>query len=60
MLPQPGRHQPSALEGVKSRMRPFKGVATKYLAGYLAWVRFFDRDDSHEAARTFLLDAFKG
>jgi transposase-like protein len=45
---------------MKSRMRPFKGVATKYLAGYLAWARFFDRDDGHEAARAFLVDAFNG
>jgi hypothetical protein len=39
-------------------MRPFKGVATKYMTGYLAWVRFFDRDDCSGAARAYLLDAF--
>jgi hypothetical protein len=43
---------------MKGRMRALEGVATKYLAGYLAWVRFFDRNDGSGAARAFLLDAF--
>jgi transposase-like protein len=43
---------------VKARMRGFRGVATKHLPVYLAWVRFFDRNDSNEAARVFLLEAF--
>lgn len=44
---------------IKGRLRPFKGVATKYLSGYLAWARFFDRDDGAAAGRAFLLDAFE-
>lgn len=43
---------------VKGRMRGFRGVATKHLAAYLGWIRFFDRDDAPETARRFLLDAF--
>jgi hypothetical protein len=44
---------------VKSRMRGFRGVATRHLPAYLAWVRFFDRDNSNEAARALLLEAFE-
>jgi len=40
----------------KGRMRVFRGVATKNLAQYLGWVRFFDRLPDGGAER-FLLDA---
>lgn len=43
---------------VRGRMRVFKGVATKYLDGYLAWIRFFDCAPERDAAKAFLLDAF--
>jgi hypothetical protein len=39
-------------------MRAFRGIATKYLAVYLGWIRFFDRAKLDGAARRFLLDAF--
>jgi len=40
----------------KRRMSVFRGVATKHLAPYLGWVRFFDRPLDGGAER-FLLDA---
>ena len=43
---------------VKSKMRGFRGVASKHLTAYLAWIRFFDRDDGPETSARFLLDAF--
>jgi transposase-like protein len=43
---------------VKARMRVFRGIATKYLAVYLGWIRFFDRAKLDGAPRRFLLDAF--
>ena len=42
---------------IKGWMRPFRGVATKYLPAYLAWFRFFDQHASREASLQFLLDA---
>jgi len=42
---------------VKNRMRPFRGVATRYLGMYLGWVRFFDRASDERSGRRFFLDA---
>jgi transposase-like protein len=56
-----GRYHIQNANALHSRMRrwffPFRGVATKYLAQYLAWFRFFDRHADRERPRHFLLDA---
>jgi transposase-like protein len=56
-----GRFHIQNANALHSRMRrwffPFRGVATKYLAGYLAWFRYFDRHAERERPRHFLLDA---
>lgn len=39
---------------------PSAGILRMTLSGYLAWARFFDRNDNHEATEAFLLDAFNG
>jgi transposase-like protein len=42
---------------IRNRMRPFRGVATKYLPVYLGWVRFFDRLTTQNGRDAFLRDA---
>ena len=43
---------------MKRWLHPFRGVATKYLPGYLAWFQFFDMHRSAHASEEFLLDSF--
>ena len=49
------------VNALHSRMRrwffPFRGVATKNLAVYLAWFRYFDRRSERGRPQQFLLDA---
>jgi hypothetical protein len=56
-----GRYHIQNANALHSRMRrwffPFWGVATKYLDGYLAWFRYFDRHAERERPRHFLIDA---
>lgn len=42
---------------IKGWFRPFKGVATKNLAVYLAWFRYFDESESSRSSEAFLRDA---
>lgn len=45
----------NALHGrIKGFFRPFKGVASKNLEGYLAWFRYFDEDETGKSAKQFL------
>lgn len=43
---------------IRGGLFPFRGVASKYLAAYLGWLRFFDRFEGPSTPRLFLLDAF--
>jgi transposase-like protein len=56
-----GRYHIQNANALHSRIRrwffPFRGVATKYLARYLAWFRYFDRHAEKGRSRQFLLDA---
>ena len=42
---------------LKGWMRPFKGVATKYLGNYLGWHRALDRERGSPASTTILAAA---
>ena len=43
---------------IRGWMQPFRGVATKNLAAYLAWFRFFDQAIDLVKPRQLLLNAF--